>query len=432
MVNAVVRQKPVMRLSDCIAPHFSRPHKLIRAENSEYSDWWFKGGRGGAKSSYIPTEIVLGIIADPEANAIAFRRLHNTLRRSVVKEFERAILRLGVESLFKVNYSPAQITYKPTGQVIIFSGLDDADKIKSIKTLHGYFKYSWFEEASEINGIETIRNVKQSIHRGGDIAYSFISFNPPKDKRHWINIEVEKKMPGRYVHHSTYEGVPKHWLGKPFIKDAKALRESDFKAYQHEYEGIPVGQSERLIFAHKVKVRDFEVKDNWDGPYLGADWGFANDPNTLMKLWIENNGVGLGRLYVEYAEYGYKTELDNLPRMWNRVPDIKPHKIFADCARPETVSHMKRRGFRCESASKWPGSIEDGIAILLGFCEIVVHTRCKEFQIECFAYAYKFDERTQEILTKILDKDNHGWDAIRYALSKFIKPNRASILTRRK
>src|SRR5690606_22371724 len=149
-------------------------------------------------------EILLGMLRDPDANAVVFRRYQNELRDSVFGQFEWAAHKLGVAYLLKFQVSPMQIVFIPTGQRIIFRGADNPKKLRSINLGRGYIKYAWFEEVDQFGGMEEIRNIVQSVFRGVDRhRVSFFTYNPPKSSRSWVNQEVRVPKPGRRVHHST-------------------------------------------------------------------------------------------------------------------------------------------------------------------------------------------------------------------------------------
>ena len=170
MTNAI-------QLTDIIAPAFYPVHWDILDGKHTYYDLY--GGRGSTKSSFISVEIVLGMVDDAQANAVVFRKYGVTLRESVFEQIQWAIDELGMTDYWTSSVSPMQYVYKPTGQKIIFRGLDKAKKTKSIKTSRGYFKYLWFEELDEYAGAEEIRTVQQSVLRGGSKFVVFKSFNPP-------------------------------------------------------------------------------------------------------------------------------------------------------------------------------------------------------------------------------------------------------------
>lgn len=165
------------RLSNIIAPSFYSVYWDIQDGLHTYYDLY--GGRGSTKSSFISVEIILGITQDPQANGIIFRKVGSTIGTSVFEQCLWAIDALGVNHLWKATASPYKLTYKPTGQVILFRGLDKAKKLKSVKVAHGYLKYLWFEELDEFAGEEEIRSVQQSVMRGGPKFVVFKSFKEP-------------------------------------------------------------------------------------------------------------------------------------------------------------------------------------------------------------------------------------------------------------
>ena len=103
------------------------------------------------------------------------------------------------------------------------------------------------------------------------------------------------------------------------------------------------------------------------------------------------------------------------------VPGAREWPIMADCARPETISYIRRQGFNISAAEKWPGCVEDGIAHIRGFEQIVIHERCKHMADEASLYSYKVDAKTNQVLPLVVDKHNHCWDAIRYGLDGYIQ-----------
>lgn len=404
-------------LKSKIAPAFYPVHKAIR--NGTHSRIWLKGGRGSTKSSFVAIQIILGLLQDKKANALCIRKVKDTLRGSVYTTLQWAINELQLEMFFDSNVSPMEFTYKPTGQKIILKGLDKSKKLKSLKVTEGYFKYLWFEELDEFNGMDEIRNVEQSVLRAGNTYVEFFTYNPPDDVHNWVNKECLVPYKGRYIHHSTYLDVPPAWLGTRFIEDAERLKKNDYDAYRHEYLGDVVGRTDKVIFNGKWEVAEFLPQGDWDGAYYGADWGFSNDPTVLVKLWIHDDC-----LYVEYAHYGYHVDIDQTPTLFEAVPDADKHTIRADSARPETISYIKQHGYpNIKPAAKWTGSVEDGISFIRAYRKIIIHARCKEFIEEAKNYSYKVNG-AGDVTNKIEDKFNHGWDAIRYALEPLINNKR--------
>ena len=218
-MSTTYQDQTVVKLTDIIAPSFYAVHWDILEGKHTYYDLY--GGRGSTKSSFISVEIVLGIMEDPEANAVVFRKYGVTLRESVYEQIEWAIESLGVSELWQGYTNPMRFVYKPTGQKIVFRGLDKAKKTKSIKVAKGYFKYLWFEELDEFAGIEEIRTVQQSVLRGGSKFVVFKSFNPPISRSNWANEYVAEPRESALRHKSDYTTVPAEWLGEQFIEDEK-------------------------------------------------------------------------------------------------------------------------------------------------------------------------------------------------------------------
>ncbi len=204
-----------VRLSSVMAPSFFCLHRDVR--EGRHTHYWLKGGRGSGKSSFISIEIILGMMLDPNANAVVLRKVGKDLRTSVFEQMKWAVDILGVSAKWDFTVSPMEMVYKTTGQRIIFRGVDDPRKIKSVKLSRGYIKFIWYEEADEFDGMEEIRNTNQSLMRGGDSFSVFYSYNPPRSVKNWINMESGIPAADRIVHSSTYLDMPEAWLGRPFL-----------------------------------------------------------------------------------------------------------------------------------------------------------------------------------------------------------------------
>ena len=264
-------------ITKLIAPAFFKVHKDIT--QNKHTHYWLKGGRGSAKSSFISIELILGIMNEPGVNGICFRKYGVSLEKSVYNQLRWAISMLGVYDNWKAYKSPLKLEYLPTGQEILFVGMDDPQKLKSIKATNGgYYKYSWFEEVNEADGMNEIRSIEQSVMRGGDKFVSFKSFNPPANNSNWINTEVQEVRSDRLVHHSTYLDVPVEWLGKQFFLEAEHLRKTNEIAYRHEYLGEATGTG--LTVFPNIEIREIsnEEINGFDNIREGIDWGYAADP----------------------------------------------------------------------------------------------------------------------------------------------------------
>jgi len=190
----------------------------------------------------------------------------------------------------------------------------------------------------------------------------------------------------------------------------------DPDAYQHVWEGFCRQISDAIIFRGRVSVETFDEPPQDTRLYYGLDFGFAQSPTAATRSWIKNNC-----LHIDYEVWGVGVELDNTPDLLDKIPGIRKWPIKADCARPETISHLKRRGFDVSAAEKWQGSVEDGIAVLKGFERIIVHERCTHTAEDFRLYSYKIDKQTNDILPIIMKKFDDCIDSIRYALVGVIR-----------
>ena len=280
-------------LTDIIAPNYYSLHNSIK--RYEYSSFWLRGGRGSLKSSFAALEIVLGMIDDPRANALALRKVDNTIRRSVMETFLWAIDLLGLSECFDYTRSPAEITYIPTGQKIMMAGLDDPRKIKSIRVKKGIIKYLWFEEAEEFLGDAEMRSVRQSAFRGAGNFIEFVTFNPPIDPDSWINIACLQDKPQRLIHESNYLQVPREWLGEQFFRDAEDLKRISLLSYEHEYMGLAIGLTGEVFKWDWFGDHNFgdinaftQIVHSWDTAYGKNEHG---DPSACTVWGIKDNNA---------------------------------------------------------------------------------------------------------------------------------------------
>lgn len=403
------------KLSDLIAPVYYGAHwDLKNGTNSEY---FFAGGRGSAKSSFISLEIILGMTRDTDANAIVYRRVGNTLRESVLEQLQWAINILGFAGYWTTQLSPMEIRHRRTGQRILFRGADDPGKSKSIKIGRGYFKYLWFEEAAEFQGMEAIRTIKASAIRGHDgRAITFLSYNPPISARNWINAEVLKPKDGRVVHRSCYLDIPRVWLGSEFINEAEALKKSNERAYRHMYLGEVTGTGLNVFENITVrKIPDEEIK-TFGATYCGLDFGWYPDPAHFVKLCYSP----AKRTMWIYGEYRtVKTGNRDMYAVLKEKQLIKGwEEVIADSQDPKAISDLRSCGMNCVGATKGPGSVKTGIKWLQALDEIIIDPdRCPAAVKEFTEYEYEKD-RDGKPVSVYPDKDNHAIDATRYATNR--------------
>lgn len=405
----VCRSLTTCKLSNVISPAFRESHRAVKS--GEISELVEKGGRGSAKSSYISVELILQLLKHPDCHAVALRKVGNTLRTSVYAQICWAIAELGLASKFKCTVSPMECTYLPTGQKILFFGLDDPGKLKSIKLPFGYIGIGWFEELDQFDGPEQVRNVEQSIFRGGPYSFCFKSFNPPAMARNWANKYVLESKAGRMIHHSTYLTTPEEWLGAKFLNDAQHLQETNETAYRHEYLGDVVGSGSAVFENLRMEPITDQQIAAFDYHYFGQDWGWYPDPNHFAGCAYEG-----GILYI-YEEFrGWRqSNAAWAGKIRHHMDDL----ILADpgSGGDRNVGDFRAYGFRMREAQKGSGSVDYGIKWLQSLRAIVIDPeRCPETAKEFGEYEYERDPKTNEVLEGYPDAANHSIDAVRYAM----------------
>lgn len=405
-----------------------------------HTRYFLPGGRGSCKSSFVSLELVDGIMRDESANGIVFRRYGVTLRDSVFSQVAWAIEELGVGHLWRGSVAPMQWTYMPTGQVIAFRGLDDSQKLKSIRPpAHGTYAYIWMEEYSELSGPNQVRSVLQSVMRGPGPFRVFASFNPPRSTANWANVSVLDTDERALTFRTDYTQVPAEWLGEEFLAEAEALRRINETAYRHEYLGEAVGSGGEVY--PNVEECDLAELDmgvlEAGGVYCGIDWGFSVDPAAFVRLAydartrtitlldeIVARGISNEELANRIKAKGY----DNAPGpgryspLFGTVSESK-QTIICDSAEPKSVADMRALGLRTLACQKYAGSVAYGTRWLQGRTIRIDPRRTPVAWREFTTYEYQ-TTRDGEFTTDLPDKDNHTIDSVRYALDMQINDKR--------
>lgn len=403
-----------VRLSNIIAPHFWGLHRDIKRHGHTY--YWLEGGRGSTKSSDVSVEIPQLLIKNPECHAVVLRKIGNTIKNSVYPQMQWGIDALGLTDKFRFKTSPHEITYKKTGQKILFFGVDDPQKIKSIKLPFGYVGICWIEELDQFSGMEEIRNLNQSLLRGGPVFWEFCSFNPPKSQNNWVNEEKLFDDPDRLVHHSTYLGVPREWLGDRFFEDAEKLKARNETAYRHEYLGEVTGTGGAVFENVEDMAMSNELVGNFDRLYYGLDFGFSVDPLAFVSMHYDAKKEDL---YI-FDEI-YQQKLTN-----SRAAELIQQKagssrIIADSAEPKSIQEMRNMGLHVGGAKKSRDSVEHGIKWLQDRAHIYIDKRrCPNTYREFVTYEYERNRQGQ-FISAYPDKDNHALDATRYAMDDVMR-----------
>ena len=416
-----------------IAPHFY--DLLDDVLDNKHTHYWLKGGRGSTKSSFIGIVIPLLMMIDSQnsihSNAVALRKVGDTLSDSVYAQILWGIEMLGVSAYWEAKVSPLKLIYTPTGQEIKFKSANNKDehrKIKSTKFKKGFCKYVWYEELDEFFGMPEIRSINQSLLRGGTGYEAFYSYNPPKMLSSWVNGESIVERKDRLVHSSTYLDVPPKWLGEEFFVEANTLKEQDEMAYRNEYLGEATGTG-GAVFTNVIlrKITDDEIK-HFDNIADGIDFGFAVDPACYGQNHYDKTRK---RLFI-FNEI-YQVNMSNR-KLWEAIVKVKigSSYITADSAEPKSIAELNSYGtLRVLGAKKGPDSVEYGVKWLQDLFEIIIDPeRCPNTAREFKSYEYEKD-KYGNFISKFPDMNNHTIDLTRYSRESDMKNTKWELSNRR-
>lgn len=366
------------------------------------------GGRGGAKSHAFARALIVRSM-ERKVRVLCTRELQNSIGQSVHKLLKDVIGVYNLDRYFKIT--EATITCNITGSEFHFKGI--RNNINDIKSIEG-IDICWVEEAQSVSKkswevlIPTIRKEGSEIWVSfnpefeDDETYQRFVVNPP-DK--CISVKI------------NYNDNP--WFPGVLRQEMEYCKRVNYDAYLNIWEGECKRNSDAQIFKDKWVVEAFDTPPMSElyqhRFFYGADWGFATDPTALVRSFMRNRC-----LYIDYEAFGHGVELDEIPQLFDSIPDARRWPIKADNSRPETISHISAKGFNISPATKWSGSVEDGVEYLRSFEKIIIHERCPNIAREFKMYSYKVDKNTEEILPIIVDAWNHGIDALRYSIDDYI------------
>jgi len=374
------------------------------------------GGRGSSKSWTIARILLLKAMEN-QIRVLCLREIQDSIKDSVHKLLKDQIDLLELQGFIVQN----DCIKHENGSEFLFKGLyTNLSKIKSFEGVD----IAWIEEGESISALSwqildpTIRKPNSEIwisfnpRYENDIIYQSFIVNTPD------NAIVIK------VNWNDNKYFPKE-LEKQ--KDTMAVNDPDL--YLHIWEGQLKKNTSELIFNNKWLIDEFE-SPTLTHFYYGADWGFSQDPNTVNRVYIGKYKDMNNCLFIDYEinDRPYNednkvtsTDIKDLPILWDKMPDIRKYKVNADSARPETISHMKGKGFKVIGSVKGKGSVEDGIEFMRSFDKIIIHKRCINTIFEFGNYKFKVDSKSGQVTNLIVDKYNHHIDAIRYALEPIYK-----------
>lgn len=390
-------------------------HAAIRAiRNRAYLEYIFKGGRGSTKSSTVGMVVVELLKNHHDIHALVCRKVANTIKDSVYNKIKWAIGKQEFDEEFTSTKSPYEITLKATGQKIYFRGADDPDKIKSINPEFGYIGILWYEELDQFAGDSEVRKIEQSAIRGGELAWIFKSFNPPKTANNWANEYVQEVGENTLVHSSTYLDVPRDWLGQPFIDQAEHLKEINPEAYEHEYGGVANGNGGMVFEYLEFRTITDEEVSHMDKIFQGVDFGWFPDPYAFIRAYYN---AAKETIYLIDENYVNKQQ-NATTGQWIKDKGYTDYAVTCDSAEPKSVVDYRDMGISARGAIKGPGSVEYGMKWLQSRHIVIDMKRTPHIGKELKEYEYERD-KDGEIISGYPDANNHGIDALRYAFEQF-------------
>ena len=392
-----------------------------------YADFWkckkryrvVKGSRASKKSKTMALWCISQLMKHPQANLLVIRKTYRTLKDSCFSDLKWAIHRLGVDEHWSYTTNPLEITYIPTGQKILFRGLDDPLKVTSISVDIGCLCWCWIEEAYEITNEEDFDMLDESI-RGevpdGLYKQITITFNPWNEK-HWLKKRFFDN-PSEDTLAITTNYLCNEWLDESDKNVFEKMKINNPRRYQVAGLGN-WGIVDGLVYEN-FKEQEFDLEEIKRIPNIesafGLDFGYTNDPSALFCGLVDRKNM---KIYVfdEMYEKGLsnKAIYENILKM-----GYAKEQITADSAEPKSIDELRNLGlYRVSAANKGKDSINNGIQYIQDF-EIIIHPRCVNFLTEISNYTWDKDKFGNK-LNKPIDDFNHLLDAFRYAMERFNK-----------
>lgn len=374
-----------------------------------------KGSRASKKSTTTAMNMIYRIMKYPDSNALVVRKTYRTLKDSCFNQLKWAIHRLKVDRYWKSTTSPLELTYLPTGQKILFRGMDDPLKITSVTVDKGYLCFLWIEEAYEIMDEAAFDTLDESI-RGEVPDYLFkqitLSFNP-WNERHWIkgrffDVENDDDILAITTNYKCNE-----WLEESDRKVFERMKKNNPRRYQVAGLGN-WGIVDGLVYENWKEYK-FDLADvNMYQSFFGLDYGYVNDPTAFVAGFINLKDK---KIYI-YDEF-YQKAMTN-EQIAKKIKDMgyAKEKIIADSAEPKSNDRLRTLGLtRVQGAKKGKDSIMNGISFLQEF-EILIHPRCVNTLTEISNYQWDKDKFNNQ-LNKPIDEFNHILDGLRYATEEY-------------
>lgn len=378
-----------------------------------------KGSRASKKSKTTALWYIYSMMKYPEANLLVARKVYRTLQNSCYSDLCWAIHRLGVDGCWRATKSPLEIQYKPTGQKILFIGLDDPLKVTSISVPKGVLCWLWIEEAYEITNETDFDRLDESI-RGqlppGLFTQVTLTFNPWSEK-HWLKKRFFD-TPSPYVFTATT-----NYMMNEFLSDTDRVLFEEMKKNPGRYKVAGLGDwgiVEGLIY-DRWEEKAFNIDSIRKKPGIksafGLDFGYTNDPSALF-CGLVDTGAKVIYVFDEIYERGLTNQ-----ELYKRIEAAghAKERIIADSAEPKSIEELRRCGaIHIQKSRKGRDSINYGIQQIQNF-HIYVHPRCVNFITEISTYCWEKDKNDGSGTNKPVDYNNHLMDAMRYAVMDCLK-----------
>lgn len=409
--------------------------------NAGHSTYEARGGRGGLKSTIFTEAAIMLMLKDPKLCGVAFRQVQSTIRDSIFATLVSSVRRLGYENDFEWTYNPLELRRKSTGQKILFRGLDDPEKAKSLALDDPdmYIGFAIWEEFNQFKSMKAVRKVEQTIKRGSAPNFRTLRmWNTHPDAEHWSNQHWEESLEDldTYCFTVNYPDVPAEWLGEEFIKDALRLKATNEEAYLNEYMGKCITMTGRVF----ENVHDMDISHGDINAFkwmrCGIDWGFQQDPFVFLRVAYDRKTASLyvfdelfntetldppnitevkRRLSERDTEGMIKIKQDGSPLFLKAKPE---NEIRADAAGAKDIATWRHEGVNVKGASK-AVPVADGIRWLQKRGNIYIDRKKCPLTWAEFTH-YRADEDDEGRFLGYPDKDNHTIDAVRYAVFDLI------------
>jgi phage terminase large subunit len=387
----------------------SQAFRPYYSDLSRYQVIW--GGAGSGKSHKVARRILIRCFSEKHNYLIA-RKVNRTIKRSVFALFKNILSQWcsnwqrPLSSIAEINLTDLTIRLKHNGSQLMFTGMDDVEKLKSIEGVTSI----WVEESTEL-AQEDFEQLDLRLRGEHGVQKQITLTLNPISEQHWIKkIFFDDPIKGVFTLKTTY-------LDNKFIdNEYKTVMENKKKTNPRYYNIYALGNwgtAEGLIF-NNVTQRVIKEKELAGLESIcGLDFGYTNDPSALNHSYIDTRNK---RLFV-YDGFYQKGMSNYAISQAIKSMELHRHKITADSSEPKSIDSLRNKGIRVDGATKGPDSIRAGVDYLLEY-EIIVNAHLVEFMTEFNNYAWFVDKNNKQT-NKPVDDFNHFIDSLRYAAERY-------------